>query len=68
MAHVGSLKILRCFGQSPQFLVRFEVFTAVTVKNAVFWDVTPCDSCNNDVAEERVSSIFLQETHVFKSQ
>jgi hypothetical protein len=22
-------------------IVRFEVFTAVTVKNAVFWDVTP---------------------------
>jgi hypothetical protein len=28
-------------------LVRFEVFTAVTLKNAVFWDVTPCGSCNN---------------------
>jgi hypothetical protein len=27
--------------------VRFEVFTAVTVKNAVFWDVTPCGSCKN---------------------
>jgi hypothetical protein len=23
--------------------VRFEVFTAVTMKNGVFWDVTPCD-------------------------
>jgi hypothetical protein len=22
--------------------VRFEVFTAVTMKNAVFWDITPC--------------------------
>jgi hypothetical protein len=27
--------------------VRFEVFTAVTMKNGVFWDVTPCDSCKN---------------------
>jgi hypothetical protein len=27
--------------------VRFEAFTAVTMKNAVFWDVTPCDSCTN---------------------
>jgi hypothetical protein len=27
--------------------VRFEVFTAVTMKNAVFWDVTPCGSCKN---------------------
>jgi hypothetical protein len=25
--------------------VRFEVFTAVTLKNGVFWDVTPCGSC-----------------------
>jgi hypothetical protein len=27
--------------------VRFEVFTAVTIKNGVFWDVTPCGSCKN---------------------
>jgi hypothetical protein len=27
--------------------VRFEVFTVVTMKNAVFWDVTPCGSCKN---------------------
>jgi hypothetical protein len=25
--------------------VGFEVFTAVTMKNAVFWDVAPCTSC-----------------------
>jgi hypothetical protein len=25
--------------------VLFEGFTAVTVKNALFWDVTPCGSC-----------------------
>jgi hypothetical protein len=25
--------------------VRFEVFTAVTLKYAVFWDVAPCRSC-----------------------
>jgi hypothetical protein len=25
--------------------VRFEVFTAVTMKNGVFWDVMPCGSC-----------------------
>jgi hypothetical protein len=28
-------------------IVRFEVFTAVTMKNAVFWDVAPCRSCVN---------------------
>jgi hypothetical protein len=27
--------------------VRFEVVTAVTMKNAVFWDVAPCSSCVN---------------------
>jgi hypothetical protein len=27
--------------------VRFEIFTAVTIKNGVFWDVTPCGSCKN---------------------
>jgi hypothetical protein len=27
--------------------VRFEVFTAVTVNNTVFWDVTPCGCCKN---------------------
>jgi hypothetical protein len=26
---------------------RFEVFTAVTIKNAVFWEVTQCSSCRN---------------------
>jgi hypothetical protein len=27
--------------------VRFEVFTAVTMKNGVFWVVTSCGSCKN---------------------
>jgi hypothetical protein len=27
--------------------VTFEVFTAVTMKNGIFWDVTPCGSCRN---------------------
>jgi hypothetical protein len=27
--------------------VKLEVFTAVTVKNDVFWDVMPCASCKN---------------------
>jgi hypothetical protein len=27
--------------------VRFEVFTTVTMKDSVFWDVTPPDSCKN---------------------
>jgi hypothetical protein len=27
--------------------LRFEVFTPVTMKNGVFWDVTPCGPCKN---------------------
>jgi hypothetical protein len=27
--------------------IKFEVFTAVTMKNGVFWEVTPCGSCKN---------------------
>jgi hypothetical protein len=27
--------------------VRFEVFTAVAMKNGILWDVTPCGSCKN---------------------
>jgi hypothetical protein len=27
--------------------VSFEVSTAVTMKNAAFWDVTPCGCCKN---------------------
>jgi cytidine deaminase len=28
-------------------ICKIEVFTAVTMKNGVFWDVTPCGSCKN---------------------
>jgi hypothetical protein len=34
-AHLCTAKI--CYGY-----IRFEVFTVVTMKNAVLWDVTPC--------------------------
>jgi hypothetical protein len=35
--------------QSPvsQCYVRIEVFTEVTMKNVVFWDVAPCGSTKN---------------------
>jgi hypothetical protein len=44
--------VLSCTTQRPilnklTIDVRFEVFTAVTVKNDVFWDVAPCRSCVN---------------------
>jgi hypothetical protein len=40
-----------CYLPSRLSFVRFEFFTAVTMKNAVFWDVTSCDSCKNTVSE-----------------
>jgi hypothetical protein len=33
--------------RSEEGHVRFEVFTAVTMRNGVRWDVTPCSSCKN---------------------
>jgi hypothetical protein len=35
------------FRESCFMYVRFEVFTVVIMKNAVFWDVMPCGSCKN---------------------
>jgi hypothetical protein len=31
-----------CFQKKIYIFVRFEVFTAITMKNTVFWDVAPC--------------------------
>jgi hypothetical protein len=39
--------------------VRLEVFTVVTMKNGVFWDVTPCGSC-----KKYKVSIFAQRASV----
>jgi hypothetical protein len=35
---------MACYGDS---FIMFEVITAVTMKNGVFCDVTPCGSCKN---------------------
>jgi hypothetical protein len=40
-----------------EVLYDFEVFTAVIMKNAVFWDVTPCGCRKTDVSEEYIASI-----------
>jgi hypothetical protein len=29
------------------YVVKFDIFMAVTMKNAIFWDVAPCGSCKN---------------------
>jgi hypothetical protein len=39
--------ILIIFHTTVPKYVRFEVFTAVTMKNGVFYYVTPCGSCKN---------------------
>jgi hypothetical protein len=41
--------------------VAFGVFTAVTVKSVVFWDVALCGSCKTDVSQERFAYIFRVE-------
>jgi hypothetical protein len=40
-------------------VVWFEVFRAATMKNAVFWDVTPCGIVRTDVSKECISSIAI---------
>jgi hypothetical protein len=45
-------------GPSP-LMQRFEVFMAVSKKNAVMWDVTPCDICKHPVSGTLFSSFFL---------
>jgi hypothetical protein len=44
--------------------VRFEVFTAVTMKNGVFWVVTPCGSCKN----QEPHGVTTQKTPFFKEK
>jgi hypothetical protein len=44
-------------GESKE-CVRFEVFTAVTLKNVISWNMTSCDSCKNNVSEKRIASII----------
>jgi hypothetical protein len=41
------LEIVVCSVNDMYKYVRFEVFMAVTMKNAVFWDIMPCGSCKN---------------------
>jgi hypothetical protein len=43
-------------------LVRFEVFTAVTMKNSIFWDVTRVALVRTDVSEELSASFIMVTT------
>jgi hypothetical protein len=49
------------------FFVRFVTFTAVTMKNVVFWDVALCRSCiNGRFGGKRIAYIFMVEKSVSK--
>jgi hypothetical protein len=49
---------------------KFEVFTAVTMKDAVFWDVAPCRSCepalHRDVCSHDIHGATSQKTELFR--
>jgi hypothetical protein len=47
--------------------VRFEVFTAVIMKNGVFWDVTPCGSCKSRLSPDEGGAKFLRNVGSYKS-
>jgi hypothetical protein len=50
-ANPSRLQFLQLQQQVPTYFMRhferFKVFTEVTMKNDVFWDVMPCGSCKN---------------------
>jgi hypothetical protein len=45
------------------YFVRFKIFTAVTVNNGVFWDITPVALVRIDISEERSAS-FIRMTRI----
>jgi hypothetical protein len=45
--YLGNVLVFNVPRESRLSYVRLEVFTAVTMKKGVFWDVTPCGSCKN---------------------
>jgi hypothetical protein len=53
---------------TPKCYVRFEVFTAMTMKNTVFWDVASCRSCLNrrfgGTYQLKMEAIHSSETSV----
>jgi hypothetical protein len=41
--------------------VGFEVLTAVVMKRAIFWDITPCSPLSTDFSEKHIASICRVE-------
>jgi hypothetical protein len=42
-----------------KIMSRFEIFAMVIMKNAIFWDVTPCGSLRTNVLEECIAVACL---------
>jgi hypothetical protein len=47
-----------------EYFVRFEVFTAVTMKNVVFWDVALCRSCVKQRSSETSVDVRPTQRHI----
>jgi hypothetical protein len=45
--------------ETKKMYVTFEVFMAMTMKNAIFWEVMPCTLVRTDVSDERIASIII---------
>jgi hypothetical protein len=50
--------------QTGDTFVRIEVFMAVTMKNDVFWYVTPCGSCIRTYVSEEPSASSIRVTRI----
>jgi hypothetical protein len=51
--------------QNQIYFVIFEVYMAVTMKNAVFWDVAPCSSSETSV-HTRTTRRHIPENGIFQ--
>jgi hypothetical protein len=56
--------IIKC--QRDVDCVSFEVFTTVTMKNAVFWDITPCGSFTSSCHPDDGGTKFLRNIVSYK--
>jgi hypothetical protein len=50
---------LQTFRVNIEVHLKFEVFTAVTMKNGAFWDVTQCGYYKNRVSEDGGAKFLL---------
>jgi uncharacterized membrane protein (GlpM family) len=69
--NVSAITTITIYRENSYFFVRFEVFTAATMKNIVVWDVALCRSCVNrslrHIPEDDILQLFisLSSLHTF---